>query len=605
MQHIWGHFKTITHHKLLVMGYCFRVGLIRQGLAHDLSKYSPTEFRVGMKYYTGTKSPNASERDALGYSTAWLHHKGRNRHHLEYWIDYGGKGMDLIGHPMPTKYMVELCLDRIAACRVYHGSAYTDRDPLDYLIKSRDSKMMHPKTRAQVEAILTMLAEKGEKETLRYIRKTVLKNPVKCYPNLPEEYPGGNPEEKDPVFLPDGEILKIADKLPTPFYLYAEEEIASAADNLKAAFAWNPGFRQFFPVKATPTIGILRLLREQGQGLVCSSAAELESCRRAGFGPDEILFLPNFPREEDLKKAAETGCMPVLDSLELIEDFERFGLLGDTVGLRVRPDDVFVYGNSQAKMDGMKFALPASQVPEAVLRLKEKGVKKIGLHAYLSGNTLSPDYAPALVRFLLGLREKVEEQLPLAWLNISGGLGLAYRPGEKQLSFEEVGAAVKRVMEEKLGPEQAAAIPIYTEFGRAITGPGGILLTRVTLIKHAGRNFAGVDASASDLMRPMMYGAYHHVSKIGAKPGEKRENWDLVGAVCENTDKFAENRPLPALARGDLLAIHDAGAHGHSMGYNYGGRLRCGEYLYRRDGSLELLRRAENIEDYLRTQEAL
>ena len=197
--HALGHFKTITHHKLLVMQYCFRVGLIRQGLLHDMSKYSWTEFRVGAKYYTGTRSPNAAEREELGYSTAWLHHKGRNKHHLEYWIDYGGRDMELMGHPMPTKYMVELCLDRIAACRVYHGKAYTDRDPLDYLERSRDTRMMHPSTYAQVLTILTRLAEKGEKETIRYIRKVVLKHPVKCYPSLPTK--DGDPEEKDPVFI--------------------------------------------------------------------------------------------------------------------------------------------------------------------------------------------------------------------------------------------------------------------------------------------------------------------------------------------------------------------------------------------------------------------
>ena len=265
--HALGHFKTITHHKLLVMQYCFRVGLIRQGLMHDMSKYSWTEFRVGAKYYTGTRSPNAAEREELGYSTAWLHHKGRNKHHLEYWIDYGGRDMELMGHPMPTRYMVELCLDRIAACRVYHGKAYTDKDPLDYLEHSRDSRMMHPQTHAQVVEILTMLAERGEKETLRYIRQVVLKHPVKLYPNLPPK--DGDPAEKDPTFVSPDRLKALASQLGTPFYLYDQSGIEAACRRVQSAFSWNPGFRQFFPVKAAPTAGLLKLLRSQGQGVVC------------------------------------------------------------------------------------------------------------------------------------------------------------------------------------------------------------------------------------------------------------------------------------------------------------------------------------------------
>lgn len=595
-----GHFQTITHHKLLVMGYCFRVGLIRQGLMHDMSKYSPTEFLIGAKYYSGTRSPNAAEREALGYSTAWMHHKGRNRHHLEYWTDYGIGTPNMEGQPMPTKYMVELCLDRIAACRVYNGEKYTDRDPLDYLEKSRDSRLMHPQTQAQVVEILTMLAEKGEKETLRYLRQVVLKNKVKLYPNLPE--PEADPGEKDKTFVSGEEIKKLAGEIPTPFYLYDEETIRRAAGEVTEAFSWNPGHRQFFPVKATSTAGILKLLREMGQGVVCSSAAELELCQRCGFLPEEMLFLPNYPREEDLEKAKTVGCPVILDGFDLIEDFERFHLLRGTVGMRVTPEGIFRFGKTEVKTEGNKFGFSPEQVLAGARFLKEKGVTSLGLHSYLSGNTRNPDYYPRLAEMLLDLAMEVQKILPVSYINISGGIGIPYQPGEQPVDLKALGQAVKTVFQKKTAAGGLTDLGLYTELGRFVTGPGGVLVTRVNHIKETGRKFAGVDASASDLMRPMMYGAYHHVSVAGKEKSQSREKWDVVGAVCENTDKFAENRMLPPLEVGDILLIHDAGAHGHSMGYQYGGRLRCGEYLRCQDGSIKLLRRPETVDDYLGTQ---
>ncbi len=595
-----GHFKTITHHKLLVMGYCFRVGLIRQGLMHDMSKYSPTEFLVGAKYYSGTRSPNAAEREELGYSTAWMHHKGRNRHHLEYWTDYGIKTMDMVGQPMPTKYMVELCLDRIAACRVYHGKAYTERDALDYLEHSRDSTLMHPQTRAQVVEILTMLAEKGEKETLRYIRRVVLKNKVKYYMNLPVA--PVDPAEKDKTFVSGQELKELCEKNPTPFYLYDQAAIEAAAGEIRQAFSWNPGHKQFFPVKATPTAGILKLLREKGQGVVCSSAAELELCSRCGFAPEEILFLPNYPRAEDLKKASEVGCQVILDGADLLPDFEKYGLLHDTVGMRVTPEGIFRFGGKEVKTEGVKFGLNPQQVKETAARLKEKGVKAVGLHGYLSGNTLNTAYYPKLTEMLLELAAEVEKILPVEYVNISGGIGIAYTPEDSKPDIVALGQAVEAIFREKRTGGILPNLRLYTELGRFITGPAGVLVTEVCHIKKTGRNFAGVDASASDLMRPMMYGAYHHASVAGKEGAQTREKWDIVGAVCENTDKFAENRMLPPLEVGDILVIHDAGAHGHSMGYQYGGRLRCGEYLRSIGGEITMLRRPEEIEDYLTTQ---
>lgn len=597
---ILGHFKTITKHKLLVMQYCFRVGLIRQGLMHDMSKYSPTEFLVGIKYYSGTRSPNAAEREELGYSVAWMHHKGRNKHHLEYWTDYGGAGHEMMGQPMPTRYMVELCMDRIAACRIYHGKDYTQRDALDYLENSRDSSLMHPITKAQVVEILTMLAEKGEKETLRYVRQVVLKNKVKYYKCPPA--PTVDPGKKDATFISGEAMKQLVGELKTPFYLYDAKTIRHAAEQIKGAFSWNPGHRQFFPVKATPTAGILKLLRELEQGVVCSSAAELSLCQRCGFTPEEILFLPNFPREEDLQTAASVGCMPVLDGVELIEDFERYGLLKDTVGLRVNPGGYFRFGSHEVKNGPVKFGMLPEQLKEAAQKLREKGITKIGLHGYLSGNTLDAAYYPALTGKLLDMALELEKILPVAYINISGGIGVAYKPGDTPPDLKALGQAVEAVFRDKCTGGSLAELRLYTELGRFTTAPAGLLVTSVKHIKHTGRSFAGVDASASDLMRPMLYGAYHHISVLGKEGAENREKWDVVGAVCENTDKFAENRMLPPLEKGDILMIHDVGAHGLGMGYQYGGRLRCGEYLLREDGSVQLLRRREEISDYLATQ---
>ncbi len=504
--------------------------------------------------------------------------------------------MELIGHPMPTRYMVELCLDRIAACRVYHGKAYTDKDPLDYLEHSRDSRMMHPQTRAQVTEILTMLAEYGEENTIRYIRQVVLKHPVKLYVNLPPK--DGVPEEKDSTFVPPNRLKALASQLGTPFYLYDQSGIEAACRQVQSAFSWNPGFRQFFPVKAAPTAGLLKLLRFQGQGVVCSSAAELILCRNCGFTPEEILFLPNFPREEDLNTAREIGCMPVLDGTELADRFAAKGLLSDTVGLRITPKEAFRFGLTEVPTDSIKFGIPEDQILDTVTHLKALGVQKIGLHAYLSGNTLEPDYYPALAKLLCRLARSVSTVLPVSYLNLSGGIGIGYRPGEKTPDLMAIGEAVHQVFRECYPDGNAPAL--YTELGRYVTGPHGILVTTVTQIKHAARNYAGVDTSASDLMRPMMYGAYHHISVVG-KEGP-RTPWDVVGAVCENTDKFAQKRTLPELQEGDLLVIHDAGAHGHSMGYNYGGRLRCGEYLWTKEEKAVLLRRKETAADYLSTQ---
>ena len=596
--HPWGHFKTITRHKLLVMRYCFRVGLIRQGLLHDLSKYSWTEFRVGMKYYAGDHSPNAVERDAIGYSTAWLHHKGRNKHHLEYWMDYdfttGSPRM--AGQPMPTKYMVELCLDRIAACRIYQGEKYTDRSPLEYLNKSRDASLMHPITKAQVTELLTMLAQRGEAETLRYMRQLVLAHPEKIIPNLPEVH---DPSEKDHTFIGGESAIALAEQLKTPFYLYDQATIEENCASLRQAFSWNAGHRQFFPVKATPTPAILRLLRENGEGVVCSAAAELELCRRCGFLPEEIMFMPNYPSEADLDAAGALGCRVMLDGPGLVDAFAARGMLRDGIGLRLNPGGIFRFGSTEVQLDSVKFGFSPQDAEDCVRELQSRGIASVGIHSYLAGNTLSPDYWPAAAELLLEQAKDLMKKTgaKISYVNLSGGLGIPYKPGDKPLDMILLGDRVRQVFETQTAGTALAGIPVYTEVGRWITGPAGVLVTSVAHVRRSFRSVAGVDASASDLMRPMMYGAYHHISVAGQEGVKERHPWDVVGSVCENTDKFAWNRMLPDLKQGDVLLIHDSGAHGHSMGYQYGGRLRCGEYLLTSSG-VKMIRRAETPEDY-------
>ena len=599
--HPWGHFKTITHHKLLVMLYCFRVGLIRQGLMHDLSKYSWTEFRIGAKYYSGTRSPNASEREAIGYSTAWLHHKGRNKHHLEYWMDYGGADFHMTGQPMPTKYMVELCMDRMSACRVYHGKNYTDQDPLEYFNRSRDATLMHPKTKKQVLEILTMLAKRGKKETFRYIRRDVLKHPVHCYSNLPVR--AEHPEEKDLSFISGEKTVELVQSIPTPFYLYDEKTIRENCRLLRKAFSWNPGYRQFFPVKATPTPGILKILLEEGQGVVCSSAVELELCSRCGFSPNEIMFMPNYPTDEDLASAAELSCRMMLDGPGLLERFAKRDMLCDGIGLRINPGGIFRFGESEVRLDGVKFGFTLEAARDCLEKLKKYGIQSVGIHSYLACNTLDPAYYPAAAQKLIETAFLLMSQtgIRISYINISGGLGIAYRPEDTPLDIRSIAEQVHMVYESLTIGTELENVPLFTELGRWITGPAGLLITRVNHIRLGLRNYAGVDASASNLMRPMMYQAYHHISVAGKELEQQREKWDVVGTVCENTDKFATERLLPEIERGDILKIHDVGAHGYSMGYQYGGRLRCAEYLLGTDGQTRLIRRAETEDDYFST----
>ena len=313
--------------------------------------------------------------------------------------------------------------------------------------------------------------------------------------------------------------------------------------------------------------------------------------------------MPNYPTEEDLDAAAGLQCRMMLDGPGLVEAYAERDMLRDGIGLRLNPGGVFRFGNSEVKLDAVKFGFRPEDAIACIEELKRHGIRSVGIHSYLSGNTLEPQYYPAASKKLIQLAMELigKTGIQISYINISGGLGIPYRPEDQPLDLIAIGEQVRQVFTELTSGTPLERVPIYTEAGRWITGPAGLLVTRVTHIRNGIQNIAGVDASASNLMRPMMYGSYHHISVAGQEGATEREKWDVVGTVCENTDKFAAGRPLPPLHVGDTLAIHDAGAHGYSMGYQYGGRLRCAEYLLRENGDLKLIRRAETAADYFAT----
>ena len=392
------------------------------------------------------------------------------------------------------------------------------------------------------------------------------------------------------------------EQYPTPFYIYDEAGIRKCVEDLYAAFAWNEGFTEYFAVKAAPTPGILRLLRGLGCGTDCASVPEIEMSVRCGVAGERIMFSSNETRPEEYRAAVEAGAIVNLDDLTQVDVLERACGIPETVCCRWNPGK-FAYTNEiMGHQYDSKFGMTRPQLFEAMKLLKEKGAKRFGVHAMLASCTLDNEYYPHLARELFGLALDLRETLgiTLSFIDLSGGIGIPYRPEEKPVDIFAVGAGVKAVYDELL-TKNGISLSLYTEMGRYITGPYGYLLTTATGKKHIYKEYIGVDASASDLMRPAMYGAYHHITVLGKERAPAETTVDVVGSLCENNDKFAVDRALPAVEDGDILVIQDAGAHGHAMGYNYNGRLRCAELMLRADGSLTMMRRAETMRDYFAT----
>ena len=401
--------------------------------------------------------------------------------------------------------------------------------------------------------------------------------------------------------LPDSVFIRAAEQFPTPFHLYDEQGIRENARLLNKAFAWCPSFREYFAVKALPNPAILRILKEEGCGLDCSSATELTLAKVCGFSGEEIILSANAMPPEEFAQARALGAFINLDDISDIDLLRDNGGIPETVCLRYNPGGQFSIGNTIMGNPGeAKYGMTDAQLPEALARLAGMGAKAFGLHAFLSSNTTDENYFPALAGTLFRLGKKLagETGLRFAFADLSGGVGIPYRPEEKKTDILAVGEGVRKAYEEVF-PE--GGVGIKTELGRWMTGPVGWLVTRAVHEKKIYRDYIGVDACAVNLIRPAMYGAYHHITVCGKRDLPADHIYDVTGSLCENNDKFAVERPLPEIRLGDLLVIHDTGAHGSAMGYNYNGRLRGAEVLHRADGTDRLIRRAERAEDYFAT----
>ena len=407
------------------------------------------------------------------------------------------------------------------------------------------------------------------------------------------------------TFVTLEQLEEIVKDYPTPFHLYDEAGIRENARKVKEAFAWNPGFKEYFAVKATPNPRILEILKEYGCGTDCSSATELMMSDAAGFSGQEIMFSSNDTPAEEFQMADEMGAIINLDDFTHIEYLEKaIGHIPETICCRYNPGGVFEISNGIMDNPGdSKYGMTESQLMEAFRILREKGAKRFGIHAFLVSNTVTNDYYPMLASelFALAVRVKQETGIEVDFINLSGGVGIPYRPEEKPNDIGVIGEGVRREFERMLVPAGLGDVSIYTEMGRFMLGPYGCLVTRAIHEKHIYKEYIGVDACAVNLMRPAMYGAYHHITVMGKENAPCDHKYDVVGSLCENNDKFAIDRMLPKIDRGDLLVIHDTGAHGFSMGYNYNGKLRSAELLLKEDGSVQMIRRAETPRDYFAT----
>ena len=409
--------------------------------------------------------------------------------------------------------------------------------------------------------------------------------------------------EKIP-FVTKEQLEDIASRYATPFYLYDEKGIRETARRVNKAFSWNKGFKEYFAVKATPTPGILKILHEEGCGADCSSYTELLMADAVGFKGDEIMFSSNDTPAEDFQLARKLNATINLDDITHIDFLERVADIPDTVCCRYNPGGHFAIANNIMDNPGdAKYGMTREQLTEAYKRLMAKGVKHFGLHAFLASNTVTNDYYPELARILFKVAVELKEETgaSIEFINLSGGVGIAYRPGQPQNDIMEIGEGVRRAYEEVLVPAGMGNVRLYTEMGRYMLAPYGALVSRVIHQKHIYKEYIGLDACAANLMRPAIYCAFHHITVMGKENAPCDHKYDVTGGLCENNDKFAIDRMLPEINIGDLVFIHDAGAHGFAMGYNYNGKLRSAELLLKEDGSVEMIRRAETPADYFAT----
>lgn len=405
-------------------------------------------------------------------------------------------------------------------------------------------------------------------------------------------------------FVTKEQLDEIVKKYPTPFHLYDEKGIRETARGLYKAFSWNKGFKEYFAVKATPNPTILKILKEEGCGTDCSSKTELMMSERCGFSGDEIMFSSNDTPAEEFIMAKELGATINLDDITHIEFLKETAGIPEKISCRYNPGGVFALGTDIMDNPGdAKYGMTTEQIFEAFKILKELGVKEFGIHAFLASNTVTNEYYPTLAKQLFELAVELKEKtgVHIGFINLSGGIGVPYLPDQEGNDIAVIGEGVHKVFDEVLVPAGMGDVSIYTELGRYMLAPNGHLVTKAIHEKHTYKEYIGVDACAVNLMRPAMYGAYHHITVMGKENEPADYVYDVTGSLCENNDKFAIDRKLPKIDMGDLLVIHDTGAHGFAMGYNYNGKLKSAEILLKEDGTTEMIRRAETPEDYFAT----
>ncbi|MBR1797671.1 MAG: diaminopimelate decarboxylase [Clostridiales bacterium] len=407
-------------------------------------------------------------------------------------------------------------------------------------------------------------------------------------------------------FVTKEQIEQIVKTYPTPFHIYDEAGIRANCEAVKEAFAWNKGFREYFAVKATPNPYIMNILKEYDIGFDCSSEAELVLSGAVGADGEHIMFSSNDTPACEYKLAYDMGAIINLDDITHIPFLDE--IIGDkypeVMSCRYNPGGVVTMSNGIMDNPGdAKYGMTEEQLIEAYRMLKDRGVKRFGIHAFIISNTLTNDYYPMLAGQLFELVARIEKQVGIkfAFVNLSGGVGVAYKPDQTPNDIRVIGEGVRRKYEEILVPAGMGDVAIFTEMGRFMLAPYGELITKAIHEKHIYKEYIGVDACAANLMRPAMYGAYHHITVLGKENEPCDHKYDITGSLCENNDKFAVDRMLPKIEMGDYLAIHDAGAHGFAMGYNYNGRLKSAELLLKTDGTVKLIRRAETLNDYYAT----
>lgn len=409
---------------------------------------------------------------------------------------------------------------------------------------------------------------------------------------------------KKEAFLSKELAEKIVKEIPTPFHVYDEAGLRKNLENIKKAFSWNKGYKEYFAVKATPNPFLLKIIKEYGFGVDCSSLTELMLSKAAGFSGDDIMFSSNETPDEDYILAKQLKAIVNLDDITHIDIFDNLVGLNETMSLRYNPGGVVTMSNGIMDNPGdAKYGLTKDQIIEAVKIMMDRGVKHFGIHSFICSNTVTNDYYPMLAKQLFELVVELKNitGCDISFVNLSGGVGIPYTPDAEPNDIIIIGEGVRKAYEEILVPAGMDNVAIYTEMGRFVMGPYGALIATAIREKHIYKDYIGLDACAANLMRPAIYGSYHHITVLGKEDAPLTETYDVVGGLCENNDKFAIDRKLPHIDMGDLVYIHDTGAHGFAMGYNYNGKLRSAEVLLHPDNSFDLIRRAETPKDYFAT----